>query len=412
MPTQIIQYAMIFYAIILLVSGYKDNSVTYSKKLTGYCLSFFMIAPLVINVYYLLFKLVDLPWILPFAVFDITPISISIALVFFIIPALKMRFLNLRQFANDHIFNRLSQGIISFSKRGYLQYYNYFCASRFPNSITKKDLKSFLKSIDATLSVPITTKGEIFSLNNKTYYLCGNDSSKKFYYLFIYDVTMLVENKKSLEQKLHTLQMIQSHLKSHATAKLNSEISKLKSTFAQDIHDIIGHSLTVFLASKESLISHTQISKLKSELKILENLFNDSIISINGKTPSLIIKEGDTSLESMFNSLETPAIKVHFLSEGKTLFLDRNTKNTLLRVAQESITNAIKHGNAKNIFIVIHYHDTYMKCLIHDDGLGCPHISPNMGLQGIQSQISKLHGFVSFGSDAQKGFYTDITFPI
>ncbi|MBM7560933.1 signal transduction histidine kinase [Fusibacter tunisiensis] len=399
MPTQIIQYAMILSAAVLLVAGYRQNSAPISKKFVGCCLSFFTIAPLVVNVYYILFKVVDIPWILPFAVFDVTPISISISLIFFIIPALKMRFLNLRTFANHHIYHHLSHGILSFSDDGRIHAYNDFCVRHFPDLANHKDLRVFLQTLEI--------EEKLIEYGHKTYSLHVDRSQKGMNHLWVHDVTCLIENQKSLEQKNQTLQLVRDHLKSHAKAKLDAELLKMKSSFAQDLHDIIGHSLTVFLASKKSLLDHTQTSDLKADLLALKGLLQTSTKAI---TETVVTPTN--SLKTLFSTLEMPTLKVHFLSEGRPVPLPHQTVTVLHRVAQESVTNAIKHGHAQNIFFILHYHDAHVKCRIYDDGLGAKDISPNMGLHGIKSKIAALSGAVDFASDGKKGFHTDITLPI
>ncbi|MBN2286378.1 MAG: hypothetical protein JXI43_08020 [Tissierellales bacterium] len=404
-PTQIIQYVLIIYAVFLLILGYQKNSIPYRQKLVGWLLSFFTVAPLAVNVYYILFKLIDIPWIMPFAVFDLTPISISLSLIFFIIPALKLRFLDLRKFVNHHIYNHLSQGILTFSDDMQIKAYNPFCLQRFPFLREHSHFNYFIDEINADLN----EHKALYENNTYSFYVYTGD--KGLNHCFINDISMLAQSEKELEQKSLTLKMIHEHLQSNSQSKLAHELAMLKSSFAQDLHDIIGHSLTVIIASKKSLLMHTQTSTLKNEMLKLRNLLDSSIQIIQKNTPSTQSFHANDSLEKLFNTLKNPMINVNYIAKGEIIPLSSTKKNTLFRVARESVTNALKHGKAKNIFFIFHYHSDCLKILIHDDGIGAKNITPGMGLNGIQQKISTLKGTLSFASDGNSGFHINITLP-
>jgi signal transduction histidine kinase len=76
-------------------------------------------------------------------------------------------------------------------------------------------------------------------------------------------------------------------------------------------------------------------------------------------------------------------------------FDDHAAATHLFRIAQEAVSNAIKHGKARNITVHLHDDGNQMRLKVSDDGIGFPEsFTPNtgMGLRIMQSRISMVGG--------------------
>lgn len=90
-----------------------------------------------------------------------------------------------------------------------------------------------------------------------------------------------------------------------------------------------------------------------------------------------------------------------------------NTFHTLLRIARELVSNAVRHGRAKTIAVSAQFDRTALVLSVEDDGCGFdPARRPgtdegHFGLQGIEDRIRKMSGRLTI--DSRPGTGTRIT---
>jgi signal transduction histidine kinase len=87
----------------------------------------------------------------------------------------------------------------------------------------------------------------------------------------------------------------------------------------------------------------------------------------------------------------------------------------LLRIGQEATTNAVKHANAKNIWIELDYQEALVRLSIRDDGCGfdAAHASSSeaghFGLLGMRERAEKIAGKLKITSAAGQGTAVEVT---
>ena len=77
---------------------------------------------------------------------------------------------------------------------------------------------------------------------------------------------------------------------------------------------------------------------------------------------------------------------------------------------QESITNAVRHGEAKKIWISMKRESGEICLVIRDNGKGCKDMKSGFGTKHIKERIEMLHGTVAF--DGRNGFTVTARIPI
>ena len=80
----------------------------------------------------------------------------------------------------------------------------------------------------------------------------------------------------------------------------------------------------------------------------------------------------------------------------------------MLRIAQEAITNAVKHGNPKTITLMLEYNSDVVKLTVRDDGVGfIPEAVPtdggHFGLQGMHVRARKINAELNLSSKPGEG---------
>ena len=105
-------------------------------------------------------------------------------------------------------------------------------------------------------------------------------------------------------------------------------------------------------------------------------------------------------------------------AKGRVRPLPETIEENLLRIAQEALTNVIKHSEATRATITLDYGPQSVRLHIQDNGSGFvidKHAGPregHFGLLGITERTNRLRGNVSLGSEPGKGTTVQVTIPI
>jgi signal transduction histidine kinase len=90
----------------------------------------------------------------------------------------------------------------------------------------------------------------------------------------------------------------------------------------------------------------------------------------------------------------------------------------LLRIAQEAITNSVRHGAAKQITVVLNYAEDAVSLAVNDDGCGfvpqqvLTRELGHFGLRGLRGRADKINGDIKIVSEPGEGASIQIRVPI
>ena len=92
--------------------------------------------------------------------------------------------------------------------------------------------------------------------------------------------------------------------------------------------------------------------------------------------------------------------------------LTNDEENAVIRLVQEGITNALRHGRASRIEVRIAPDPAgrELALRVQDNGVGCAAITPNFGLRHMQERFGLLGGWVRF--DGSNGFLIEAALPL
>ncbi|TAE77120.1 MAG: sensor histidine kinase [Verrucomicrobia bacterium] len=125
------------------------------------------------------------------------------------------------------------------------------------------------------------------------------------------------------------------------------------------------------------------------------------------------------ALEVIATSLrsdQAPDIRISLSGEAR--HLPPGTEFHLLRIAQEAITNAIKHASTLSIQITLDYRADEVRLSIEDDGLGFessntqPGHEPHFGLLGMRERAAKIGAQLDIVSSPGNGCQVRVSVPI
>lgn len=89
-----------------------------------------------------------------------------------------------------------------------------------------------------------------------------------------------------------------------------------------------------------------------------------------------------------------------------------DVEDALYRLIQESLTNAVRHGGARHVWIALEIDDAVTRLTVEDDGSGFDHgEAPGLGLRGMRERLAAFGGALGIAARADGGARLTATIP-
>lgn len=236
-------------------------------------------------------------------------------------------------------------------------------------------------------------------------------------FLMIYIANEVQENER-MTQELIMVHQVNHELENYAAVSEKIAEDKERKRLAREIHDTLGHALTGIAAGVDACIAMIDINPeaTKKQLMVISKVVRQGIVdvrnSLNKLRPGALEQHGfKGAIENMieeFTSVSDLTISLDYRLD-KVDF--ENTKEDILfRVIQESVTNAVRHGDATHIDISLYMEDNSLYLKIQDNGQGCEEIHYGFGLKQMKERLGMINGKVAY--DGHHGFLTIVTIPL
>lgn len=236
-------------------------------------------------------------------------------------------------------------------------------------------------------------------------------------FLMIYIANEVQENER-MTQELIMVHQVNHELENYAAVSEKIAEDKERKRLAREIHDTLGHALTGIAAGVDACIAMIDINPeaTKKQLMVISKVVRQGIVdvrnSLNKLRPGALEQHGfKGAIENMieeFTSVSDLTISLDYRLD-KVDF--ENTKEDILfRVIQESVTNAVRHGDATHIDISLYIENNSLYLKIQDNGQGCEEIHYGFGLKQMKERLGMINGKVAY--DGHHGFLTIVTIPL
>jgi signal transduction histidine kinase len=194
---------------------------------------------------------------------------------------------------------------------------------------------------------------------------------------------------------------------------------------ARELHDATGQSLTALglgLRSATTLVRQ-DVDAAERRLSQLEDLASRSLDELRHLIADLRPSHLDdlglaATLRWYAKELEarTP-LKISVDATGEEHPLDPAVKLALFRVAQEALTNVLKHSGAQQVWMRLRYNAQHVRLQVEDNGCGFAvdgrvyGSRPSWGLLGMQERTALLNGQFSVRSAPGRGTQVEVEIP-
>lgn len=202
----------------------------------------------------------------------------------------------------------------------------------------------------------------------------------------------------------------------HARVMERSE--EMSRKLSRDLHDGMGqqaYALRLKLFALRDRIPSDVVESLDDRVAELHEELRDASRRLH--PPVLRDKGLADALRELCETAQTDSdIGVRFESQGDPTALDGTVATHLYRIAQEALTNALRHARAETVWIHLRRTASRVVLTIEDDGVGMPvesmHGSKGMGLAGIRSRAQAIGGKSEIRYRAGGGIEVSVEAPV
>src|SRR5690606_11830162 len=172
---------------------------------------------------------------------------------------------------------------------------------------------------------------------------------------------------------------------------------------SRELHDVAGHKLT---ALKLNLARPARDPALagREEVAVSRDLADELLADIRAVVSQLRAHDGldlRAALEALARPIPGTRIDVAVEPGLRVEALDQ--AEALLRVAQEAITNAVRHGRAGTVRLRVQRAGDAVELVVENDGERPAHLRPGNGLTGMRERLEGLGGSLALEPLAPRG---------
>jgi signal transduction histidine kinase len=187
----------------------------------------------------------------------------------------------------------------------------------------------------------------------------------------------------------------------------------------REIHDIVGHTLTniqMMMEAATDLVRGDSAGLeellLKSRDQAQRGLLETRRAMRNLRSVPAVRAGGlgrVMEVARIFEKATKVAVKLHFgnAPESFGVLIDE----VVYRTVQESLTNALRHGNATEITVSFWVVDEALRLSVADNGVGSKEIVPGIGLSGMAERIALVGGTMN-AENTPFGFLVSSEIPL
>ncbi len=253
------------------------------------------------------------------------------------------------------------------------------------------------------------------------------------------------QSGKFIDEHLHLLQLIAEraasileHARLFEQVRAGRERSQVLSQqlmeaqeaerrhLARELHDEIGQALTAIKinlqAVQRSVGEPTASSRLDESIGIVDRVLQQVRNMSLDLRPSLLDDLGLLAALRWYLDRQSKraGFAAEFHAEPPDIRASANLETACFRVAQEALTNIVRHAGASHVRVELRQQDNELQLKIHDDGSGFDVAAArqraarggSLGLLGMQERVLLIGGRIDIDSAAGRGTTIWVRFPL
>ncbi len=206
------------------------------------------------------------------------------------------------------------------------------------------------------------------------------------------------------ERRLH-----EQEIRAHEAA------SNERNRIARELHDIVSHAISVVTIQTQAVRRRLgpDHAEEAADLAMVETTAREAqaemrrlfgVLRADGESAAMAPQPGLNELPRLVDSVSRAGTEIVLEVHGDPMPLSPGLDLTAYRIAQEGLTNALRHSGAHRIEVIVRRHPTAVEVEVHDDGHGLqPGEASGHGLVGIRERAALYGGTVDLEQQAGEG---------
>jgi signal transduction histidine kinase len=207
-------------------------------------------------------------------------------------------------------------------------------------------------------------------------------------------------------------------------AEAERRVAQARLQIARDLHDVLAHTVSVMTVQagvgQEALARGSDgAAAALGTIRAAGREAMDEIQALvavlrNGTAPSTTAPAPRLDrLGDLVAVTETAGVKVDLAVDVPPATVSDVAELTAYRVVQESLTNVVRHANARSATVRVHVDGPVLRVEVADDGgaSSAPADAAGFGLQGMRERVEALGGQFHAGPDPADGWRVTATIP-
>ena len=193
---------------------------------------------------------------------------------------------------------------------------------------------------------------------------------------------------------------------------------KERNRLAREIHDSLGHYLTVINVQLEAarVVLKEDPQRTLDALGKAQALTQDGLADVRRSVAALRASPENRPLPdaipALVNEFRASGTEAVFTLRGEPRPLSPQAELTLYRAAQEGLTNTRKYAHATHLQVTLDYSTPdKIRLTVEDDGQGSAEAGGGFGLLGLRERTALLGGQVNVRTEPGKGFRLEVELP-
>jgi signal transduction histidine kinase len=222
-------------------------------------------------------------------------------------------------------------------------------------------------------------------------------------------ITKAYHDKHALAQEINEQNRL---LTQYASEIERMTLLEERNRMSKELHDTLGHSFISLIMGLDAAIAlmNSKPDLVKKKLMDLRVLTEDNLNEMRDIVHE-IGEEEEVNLIIQTRALITKlqhhtGVNIRFAVKGAERDVSFEIRQTVIRVIQESFTNALKHGKATEIELILHFTATDLQLIIRNNGRPIDKNASGFGLTSMKNRIGSLSG--SFSIDSVMNAWTEV----
>ena len=220
------------------------------------------------------------------------------------------------------------------------------------------------------------------------------------------------------ERRLAELQLERQEQIAAATAE--------RERLAREVHDVIAHSVSVMTVQSTAArrVMDRDHGRAAAALEAIERTGREALAELRRvlsvlrpaqAAETLTPQRGIEDLEGLAKQIRSAGVEVTVRFEGSRSGVPAALDLSVYRLAQEALTNTLKHAAAHSAAVVVRYGDDAVEVECTDDGSGATAHSNGAtghGLIGMRERALMLGGEIDAGPQPDGGYRVHARLPL